>query len=103
MAIGKEGRLYGIAVGDWVLGTIAKMKGTERNDWAQFWRATYQELGGGSNAVGDKGCPRAGAYGLWYLGRIRKAGRPRLNWPLPRVVKELGRKCRVRGSRGEAV
>jgi len=63
----------------------------DRTDWTRCWYETYRELGGRSKASGNKACPRAAAYGLWFLGRISQGGRPRLNWPVSRVVEELGR------------
>jgi len=52
---------------------------------------TYQELGGRRDSVGRKGCPRAGTYGLWFLGRLARGGRPVLKWSLQRVNSELGK------------
>ena len=84
----------GIPVARWVGGTIQKMvraRTVERRDWARFWFDTYRELGGTSRTSGTKGCPRSAAYGLWFLGRVAGADRPRLCWPLQRVMDELGR------------
>lgn len=94
MANAEPGRLNGIPITGWVLGTIAKMtreRPDDRTAWARCWYRTYRELGGRSQATGSKGCPRAAAYGLWVLGRIPQSGRPRLNWPVSRVFEELGR------------
>lgn len=90
----EPGRLNGILIKDWVLGTIARMTrehSDERSAWARCWYGAYHDLGGRSQASGNKGCPRAAAYGLWVLGRISQSGRPPLAWPVPRVREELGR------------
>jgi hypothetical protein len=68
-----------IPVTTWVCGTADKMR--ERNteaisDWNRFWIETYREPGGTSDESGAKGCPKAAAYGLWYLGRVRHGKRP---------------------------
>jgi len=94
VATGEDGSLYRIPIVDWVLRTSAKMKqkaSEERTDWRQFWSVTYRELGGQRSTCGDKPCPRAAAYGLWFLGRIPGSGRPRLNWTVPAVREQLGK------------
>jgi hypothetical protein len=87
-------KLFGIDVGEWVLGTSAKMRGAnsaERSDWNRYWYETYRELGGGSEESGKKGCPCAGAYGLWFLGRTPRSGRPHLGWSVSQVRERLGK------------
>jgi len=88
-------RLYGIPITEWVLRTSAKMNtprsSNERSTWALAWYETYQELGGRNKASGTKGCPRAAAYGLWFLGRLPHSSRPHLDWPVLHVTEELGR------------
>ena len=67
-------------------------KGTvETSDWVRFWLQTYRELGGQSIDSGNKGCPRAGAYGLWYLGRLVRGGRALQARPLLDVDRDLGK------------
>ena len=41
--------------------------------------------------AGEKGCPRAAGYGLWFLGRLVGGGRAVQNWPIDRVNKDLGK------------
>lgn len=94
MATTKRGELNGVPATGWVRNTIARMNlqgSTRRADWARLWLQSYRELGGRSDSSGNKGCPRAAAYGLWLLGRVRDSGRPRQNWPVPQIVKELGK------------
>ncbi len=89
-----RGALSKILVTPWVLGTVEKMRRagtTEAADWARFWLETYGELGGRSNESGAKGCPRAGAYGLWFLGRLARGGRALQAWSIDRVNRELGK------------
>ena len=78
----------------WVQKTVAKMNATGTNDsemWNSLWLATYKELGGTSENYGSKVCPKAAAYGLWFLGRITGSNRPCRNWPIEKVRKELGK------------
>ncbi len=64
--------LFGVPAVAWVGQTISKMNaiGTENKlIWNRLWLESYQSLGG-KRTSGEKGCPRAAAYGLWFLGRI---------------------------------
>jgi hypothetical protein len=86
--------LHKIPVTPWVLGTVEKMHqaGTsEVTAWNRYWLQTYRELGGQSHQSGSKGCPRAAAYGLWMLGRLRGGGRATQVWTVDRVKRELGK------------
>ncbi len=86
-------KLFGIDVRKWILGTSKKMAvagSTESKDWRRFWRDTYQELGGRSTS-GEKGCPGAGAYGLWFVGRVAETGRRHLDWRVAQVAEQLGK------------
>lgn len=83
-----------IPVAPWVCGTTDKMResGTESiSDWNRFWLDTYRELGGISDESGAKGCPRAAAYGLWYLGLVQNSGRQARRLPIREVNRELGK------------
>jgi hypothetical protein len=88
-------RLFGIDIGDWVSDTVLLMSEptplSDRSHWVQAWGDTYSKLGGLSRSCGNKGCPRAAAFGLWYLGRLAPTSRTLQKWPVSRVVKELGR------------
>lgn len=78
----------------WVQRTIEKMQAVGADDkqmWDRFWLETYFELGGKSRATGSKGCPKAAAYGLWYLGRISGSERPRQNWSIEKIREHLGK------------
>jgi len=83
-----------IPLTSWVLGTVDRMNragATDRREWNHFWFETYKELGGHSGATGAKVCPRTAAYGLWFLGRLVRGGRPLQKWPVQRVDGELGK------------
>jgi hypothetical protein len=83
-----------IPVTQWVLDTATKMQaaGTkEVSDWNRFWLQTYQALGGESDESGSKGCPRAGAYALWFLGRLRAGKRPLQPMTVARINEVLGK------------
>jgi hypothetical protein len=60
-------------------------------DWGRFWLETYKGLGGLKENCGSKGCPRAAAYGLWRLGRIKGSGMPLKLWTVPKVNQDLGK------------
>src|SRR5919198_569298 len=81
-------------VRSWVFRTVHKMRRARATDvsaWVRFWRQAYDELGGRSSKVASKGCPRAGAYGLWFLGRLLSGGRAYQVWPISRIDTELGK------------
>jgi hypothetical protein len=88
-------RLNKILVTPWVLGTVNKMSRSGAADklaWNDSWIQTYRELGGQSEESGNKPCPRAGVYGLWFFGRLRDGGRPILDfWTVDRTNQQLGR------------
>jgi hypothetical protein len=92
--LSERGVLNRIQVTPWVLGTAEKMQkaGTEAvRDWNRYWLETYRELGGRSDQSGSKGCPRAAAYALRFLGRLRGGGRALRSWAVPQVNRELGK------------
>lgn len=83
-----------IMVKPWVLGTARKMQDARTDTqatWNNSWLERYRELGGCSKTSGSKGCPRAAAYGLWFLGRLRETGRPFLSWTVPQIDRDLGK------------
>ena len=88
-------RLFGVDIKEWVFQTAELMSEptplSDRSHWVRAWGETYSKLGGLSRSCGNKGCPRAAAFGLWYLGRLKATGRTLQKWPASRVVKELGR------------
>ena len=82
-----------IAIRPWVFRTVEKMSAAGKADvktWDRFWLQTYQELGGKSETSGSKRCPRAAAFGLWTLGRLRGSGRDPRAWTLDQVNHDLG-------------
>lgn len=90
----KPAVLSKIPLVQWVRGTIEKMSAIGATDvraWNQAWIETYLDLDGEKVSVGRKGCPRAAAYGLWRLGRIKNGGVKFQDWPLKRVHDELGK------------
>ena len=92
-ATGKRGStLNGVPATPWVLGTVGRVLLTGHDDaetWNRCWYEEYQALGGTSYESGSKGCPRAGARGLWYVGRLRHGQRPLLVWPVDEVYRRL--------------
>ena len=81
-------------VSRWVFRTVEKMNRARVIDvgaWVRFWRQAYEELGGRSSEVASKGCPRASAYGLWFLGRLLNGHRAYQVWPISRIDAELGK------------
>src|ERR1035437_7890675 len=88
------GVLFGIPVVRWIKGTAKRMENAGRDDrasWNRAWGEEYIALGGQSASCGTKGCPRAAAYALWYLGYVRGTNRERLDWPIAKVYAELGK------------
>lgn len=78
----------------WICGTADKMHESDSksiSDWNRFWLETYRELGGTSDESGSKSCPRAAAYGLWNLGRVRESGRQARRLSVREVNRELGK------------
>jgi hypothetical protein len=86
--------LFKIPLVQWVRRTIEKMQSMGASGvgaWNAAWLETYLELGGKSKETGRKGCPRSAAYGLWCLGLVAGGGKPRQDYPIPRVDRELGK------------
>ena len=83
-----------IPVAEWVCGTADKMReaGAESaSEWRRFWLQTYWEPGGTSQMSGEKACPKAAAYALWYLGRIQDSGRQVQKLTIQEVHRALGK------------
>src|SRR5664280_1343983 len=86
--------LFGMPIAQWIRGTAERMAATGNDDrpsWNRAWMEEYTKLGGHSATCGEKGCPRAAAYALWYLGYVDSTNRPRLEWPIAKVHTELGK------------
>ena len=87
--------LFGVDAATWVAFVARSMEAgatpEDRVAWAKAWRRGYRAAGGRSLATGEKGCPRAAVYGLWYLGRLASSSRALERWPLDRINTELGR------------
>ena len=66
--------MYNVLLKDWVLGTIRGVEAGE--DWNASWRRTYRAIGGKSDSIGQKVCPRKGAQTLYELGRIKNTQLP---------------------------
>lgn len=78
----------------WILVTARKMgpaKDQSGAAWSEAWFATYLEFGGKSASTGRKGCPRAAAYALWRLGRIRGSGIHSNPTDVVQVLRDFGR------------
>ena len=87
-------QLSGIDIVGWVTRTTERIERAGLIDpaaWASAWLETYQELGGQHESVGRKGCPRAAAYALWILGRLKSSNRPPNPQKTQEVLQELGR------------
>lgn len=85
--------LYHMPVTQWVMGTVERVLHTGREDsdtWNTCWANEYAALGG-IKSSGDKPCPRAAAYGLWILGRLRSGKRPLLAWNTAKVYCNLNK------------
>lgn len=83
-----------IPVTPWVCGTAEKMRKADTesvSNWNRYWLETYHELGGASGQSGSKGCPRAAAYGLWYLGRVQESGRAARRLTVHGVRRDFGK------------
>jgi hypothetical protein len=79
---------------EWMLRTVAKANKegcSNGRSWAELWEDSYKEVGGRSMSVGQKGCPKNAAYGLWLLGRVKGAGRVWLDISVSDVNKEHGK------------
>ena len=61
-----------IDLAKWVCGTIDRHR--HGLSWQQAWIATYRSLGGRSDTVGAKSCPKRAAETLYRFGRLRDAG-----------------------------
>jgi len=62
---------------DWIRGIIEKIKEAyAKEEWNKTWFKTYKELGGERPYSGNKGCPRAAAYCLFMMGRIKESNMP---------------------------
>jgi hypothetical protein len=70
---------------------MAAARKDDRTAWNRAWMEEYTKLGGHSATCGEKGCPRAAAYALWYLGYVRGTNRMRMEWAIERVYAELGK------------
>lgn len=89
-----SGMLYGISIVVWVIGTVRKMRESglsDKSTWNDCWGRTYDELEGKSAESRNEPCPRAAAYGLWNLGRIRDGGRPITAMTIPEIGDSLGK------------
>jgi len=83
-----------VPMSDWVLRTAQAMddaRGADDAAWRKHWADSYWALGGTSDSVAHKGCPRTAAYGLWYLEWLKGSSRPLLDWPVQRVRDGLGK------------
>lgn len=86
--------LCGVDLWDWIEGTIEKIEKRgflTSETWNDAWEQTYFELGGKSSSSASKGCPKKGAYTLFYLGRIAGTKRPYLDWNYQRIRTELSK------------
>lgn len=72
-----------------VFGTIEKVQAGA--DWNIAWQNTYHEIGGKSRTSAEKQCPMKGAETLYLLGRIRGAGRERVDASLETVLKNYSK------------
>ena len=63
----------------------------EKQRWNEYWLEAYFSLGGTKSNTGSKPCPKAAAYGLWYLGRIVGSNRTKLKWSIEQIRKHLGK------------
>lgn len=87
-------KFYQVPAKDWVLKTTEKMKKDSKQDvnfWNIYWEETYYELDGKKASIACKGCPRKAAYTLWYLGRIKKSGRERINLSIDEVLAKFSK------------
>jgi len=79
---------------EWIRKTIEKMEYSETEspfEWNRFWEETYFELGGEKYSVACKGCPKKAGYTLWYLGRIKRSNRERVERSIDEVKNQLSR------------
>ena len=67
----------------WVYGTIDRHR--HGLSWPQAWIATYRSLGGRSDTVGAKSCPKRAAETLYRFGRLRDAGVPWSDCDIPEL------------------
>ena len=83
-----------IPVSNWVGGAVEKMRRDDTesvSNWNRYWLETYFDLGGTSKESSRKGCPKAAAYGLWFLGRLKNSGRNTLDLTVEEVNLQLGK------------
>lgn len=83
-----------IEITKWVQGTARKMESSGREDranWNETWLDNYRKLGGRARTTGNKPCPMAAGYGIWYLGLLAGTSRKRQSWTVARVNQELGK------------
>ena len=79
---------------EWIKKTIKKMENSETessSDWNRFWEETYFELGGTSDTVARKSCPKKAGYTLWYLGRIKGSNREIVEMSIDDVKNQLSK------------
>ena len=67
----------------WVYGTVDKYQHGE--SWRQAWPETYREIGGLSESVGLKVCPREAAKTLYEHGRLKDSGVPFRDCVIPEL------------------
>ena len=80
--------LYKIDAREWMKKTIKKMENSETEspfEWNRFWEETYFDLGGEKDYCARKGCPKKAGYTLWYLGRIERSNRERVEMSIDEV------------------
>jgi len=83
-----------IEVTKWVQETARKMtaaRSESRETWNESWLDTYLKLGGRARTTGEKPCPMAAAYGLWYLGLLTGVARNRRAWNIGEIRQKLGK------------
>ncbi len=86
--------LHKIEVTKWVQGTAHKMtaaRSETRETWNESWLDMCSELGGRARTTGEKPCPMAAAYGLWYLGLLAGVARNRKDWSIRQIKQKLGK------------
>ena len=83
-----------VPISAWVLSTAEAMgalHATDRSAWAKCWADSYRALGGMSDSVAHKGCPRSAAHALWYLGWLKDSERQYMDWTIRHVADRLGK------------
>ena len=67
----------------WVYGTVDKYQ--RGKSWGDAWLETYREIGGLSESVGRKVCPRVAANTLYEHGRLKNGGIPFRDCVIPEL------------------